>query len=208
MHRKRVFRLICTTHATVLDPSALDDDQVVVVYYLQLSEKRNRSQLSPHYSAKEKISIQRLRDFAKLVSKEKWFAVQQFNYEFSLLGLRCGIFDWTRIARTSNVETTLGCHDLNQPYQKGGIVVGSRGYRIHQGNSLNRPTDLQLSDEDIFYLDDDGIAEEELTRRNGNEWQMNLLRRYCGLYDEKPMIVCLHNVTRCKSLTTARTWTM
>jgi hypothetical protein len=65
MHRKRVFRLICTTHATVLDPSALDDDQVVVVYYLQLSEKRNRSQLFHIIRQKRKY---RSRDWETLPS--------------------------------------------------------------------------------------------------------------------------------------------
>jgi putative AlgH/UPF0301 family transcriptional regulator len=91
---------------------------------------------------------------------------------------------------------------LNQPYSQSVVLLlDHEDTEFTKGILLNRPTDLQLSDEDIFYLDDDGIAEEESdTPNETNEWQMNFGGDIAGLYDEKPMIVCLHNVTRCKSL--------
>jgi putative AlgH/UPF0301 family transcriptional regulator len=102
----------------------------------------------------------------------------------------------------SNVETTLGCHDLNQPYFHKAVVLllDHDDTEFTKGILLNRPTDLQLSDEDIFYLDDDGIPEEETDTDESNLWHMNFGGDIAGLYDEKPMIVCLHNVTRKNSL--------
>jgi putative AlgH/UPF0301 family transcriptional regulator len=170
--------------------------------------KRNRYQLSPLlFANRENIDPDNddWRDFrAKLVSKENNGSdnvtptanTSGWAYDAGYLIERGSLV-------ISNVETTLGCHDLNQPYFHKAVVLllDHEDTEFTKGILLNRPTDLQLSDEDIFYLDDDGIPEEETdTPHETNSWQMNFGGDIAGLYDEKPMIVCLHNVTRCKSL--------
>jgi putative AlgH/UPF0301 family transcriptional regulator len=169
--------------------------------------KRSRSQPSPLLFAKpENVDpdTDDWRDFrAKLVSKESNLSPDNLTptasnssgwaYDAGYLIERGSLV-------ISNVETTLGCHDLNQPYFHKAVVLllDHDDTEFTKGILLNRPTDLQLSDEDIFYLDDDG-TEEEADTHEPNTWQMNFGGDIAGLYDEKPMIVCLHNVTRYKA---------
>ena len=109
----------------------------------------------------------------------------------------------------SRVEGALGCHDLRQPYFHKCVVlltehsaeVGTRGI------VLNRPSNLVLSDLDIIYLDDeDDGGEDSLSlldlnevgatdTRRKNEWPMWFGGDISGLFDETPMIVCLHNIS-------------
>jgi putative AlgH/UPF0301 family transcriptional regulator len=171
--------------------------------------KRNRPQLSPLlFAQKENINpdTDDWRDFrAKLVSRENNLSPDNLTPTANSSGWAydAGYLIERGSLIISNVETTLGCHDLNQPYFHKAVVLllDHDDAEFTKGILLNRPTGLQLSDEDIFYLDDDGIPEEEAnTPHETNVWQMHFGGDIAGLYDEKPMIVCLHNVTRCKSL--------
>jgi hypothetical protein len=57
----------------------------------------------------------------------------------------------------SCVESTLGCHDLNQPYMHKAVIFlleGKDEEGFTKGIILNRPTNLELHDEDIVYLKD------------------------------------------------------
>lgn len=121
----------------------------------------------------------------------------------------------------SQVEDTLGCHDLNQPYLHKAVVLvldhycnnnneKERDDYFTKGILLNRPTDLVLSDEDIVYVDDQGnqlhnqpqLGQQEgdsnaglsTTINSNNKWPIYFGGDLAGLFDEQeqPMIVCLH----------------
>jgi len=98
----------------------------------------------------------------------------------------------------SKVEDSLGCHDLRQPYFAKCVVLLLEHDEsdFTQGIILNRPSNLNLKDQDIVYQDDDGnpvFAEDEEERNNNNSWRMFYGGDISGLYDESPLIVCLHN---------------
>jgi putative AlgH/UPF0301 family transcriptional regulator len=109
----------------------------------------------------------------------------------------------------SEVESSLGCHDLNQPYLHKAVVLllEHDDDKYTKGVLLNRQTDLILADDDIIYLnengepmednDDDEEEEEEESENddlNKNRWRMNFGGDLAGLYDENPAIVCLHSL--------------
>jgi putative AlgH/UPF0301 family transcriptional regulator len=70
-----------------------------------------------------------------------------------------------------------------------------------QGIILNRPSNLQLNDQDIVYLDDEGNVlkgtdqENNKSKEEGASWRMFFGGDIADLYDENPQIVCLHNLT-------------
>ncbi|CAJ1934529.1 unnamed protein product [Cylindrotheca closterium] len=109
----------------------------------------------------------------------------------------------------SRVEDSLGCHDLRQPYFAKCVVllVEHEENEFTQGIVLNRPSNLNLKDQDIVYYgddgeqvfeDDDGDDDDE---HNGSgtdtSWRMFFGGDIAGLHDEfeNPLIVCLHNDT-------------
>jgi putative AlgH/UPF0301 family transcriptional regulator len=109
----------------------------------------------------------------------------------------------------SEVESSLGCHDLNQPYLHKAVVLllEHDDDKYTKGVLLNRQTDLILADDDIIYLNENGEPiedadeeeeeEEDLSENdpNKNRWRMNFGGDLAGLYDENPAIVCLHSLT-------------
>eukprot|EP00980_Cylindrotheca_fusiformis_P014002 scaffold3653_cov124-Cylindrotheca_fusiformis.AAC.5 len=103
----------------------------------------------------------------------------------------------------SRVEDSLGCHDLRQPYfAKCVVLIVDNDDGFTQGIILNRPSNVKLNDEDIVYVDDDGERlfqpDLEYSDEGGegiNAWRMFFGGDIAGLYDEDPLIVCLHNNT-------------
>jgi putative AlgH/UPF0301 family transcriptional regulator len=114
----------------------------------------------------------------------------------------------------SRVESSLGCHDLRQPYFMKCVVliVEHDENEFTQGIILNRPSNLQLGDQDIVYLDDEGsLLLEDASNscddtsttttaattkdEDSHPWRMFFGGDIAGLYDEEPLIVCLHNLT-------------
>ena len=112
----------------------------------------------------------------------------------------------------SRVESSLGCHDLRQPYfGKCVILIVEHTPEFTQGIILNRPSNIMLNDNDIIYDLDDGddggsgdgddpadfndllCATDE---SNGCSWSMSFGGDISSIYDsENPLIVCLHNLT-------------
>lgn len=112
----------------------------------------------------------------------------------------------------SRVESSLGCHDLRQPYFcKCVILIVDHDEDFTQGIILNRPSNLDLNDQDIMYVDDEGnpLIDETIDHDdddtndksdstidpNGNSWRMFFGGDIADLYDANPMITCLHNLT-------------
>jgi putative AlgH/UPF0301 family transcriptional regulator len=109
-----------------------------------------------------------------------------------------GFFIETGSIVLSKVESTLGCHDLQQPYfHKCAVLVLEHDEDFTKGIILNRPTNLVLKDEDIEYQDDDAILgmESNETIENNNTWSMMFGGDIAGLYDDEPTILCLHSIT-------------
>jgi len=119
----------------------------------------------------------------------------------------------------SRVESSLGCHDLRQPYfHKCAILVLEHDECSTKGIILNRPSNLICSDADILLLeeeqaddDDDDEEEEEedddkvLLEKDekylgddpnpnpNNAWPMNFGGDIGGLFSEEPRVVVLHS---------------
>eukprot|EP00591_Stephanopyxis_turris_P004031 CAMPEP_0195509260 /NCGR_PEP_ID=MMETSP0794_2-20130614/2243_1 /TAXON_ID=515487 /ORGANISM="Stephanopyxis turris, Strain CCMP 815" /LENGTH=650 /DNA_ID=CAMNT_0040636429 /DNA_START=89 /DNA_END=2041 /DNA_ORIENTATION=- len=104
----------------------------------------------------------------------------------------------------SRVESTLGCHDLRQPYFHKCVVLildHDEG-EFTKGIVLNRPLNVDVTDDDIIYLDDDGIPEKlrPKSKNSSNNtttktWRMNFGGEIAGFYDDNPMIACIHSIT-------------
>jgi putative AlgH/UPF0301 family transcriptional regulator len=91
------------------------------------------------------------------------------------------------------VESSLGCHDLGQPYfHKSAVLIIDHNDEITKGIILNRPSNLILEDEDIVYLDDEGNG--DANEGSNNTWPMRYGGDVAGLFDENPEVVCLHSV--------------
>lgn len=93
----------------------------------------------------------------------------------------------------SRVEDSLGCHDLRQPYfAKCVVLIVEHDTEFTQGIILNRPSNIKMDDDDIVYVDDGGDRIFSSDDTN-NKWRMSFGGDLAGLYDEEPLIVCLHN---------------
>jgi putative AlgH/UPF0301 family transcriptional regulator len=91
------------------------------------------------------------------------------------------------------VESSLGCHDLGQPYfHKAVVLIIDHDDEFTKGIILNRPSNLILKDEDIFCLDAEG--NQDAIEVSNNTWPMRYGGDVSGLFDENPEVVCLHSV--------------
>uniref|UniRef100_A0A7S3DWK4 Uncharacterized protein n=1 Tax=Entomoneis paludosa TaxID=265537 RepID=A0A7S3DWK4_9STRA len=106
----------------------------------------------------------------------------------------------------SRVESSLGCHDLRQPYFAKCVILiidhddTNSEEAFTQGIILNRPSNLQLQNQDIVYVDEEGNPlfeqdENEDDDKSDMSWNMFFGGDIAGLYDANPMISCLHNIT-------------
>jgi putative AlgH/UPF0301 family transcriptional regulator len=108
----------------------------------------------------------------------------------------------------SRVESSLGCHDLQQPYFcKCVVLIVEHEDEFTQGIILNRPSNLDLNDQDIMYFDDekspliiDSDKDSDHDHDDEKEEDNNSLPMFfggdiAGLDDEDPLILCLHNLT-------------
>jgi putative AlgH/UPF0301 family transcriptional regulator len=132
---------------------------------------------------------------AKLVMNETASRDQSWAYDSGLLVEKGSIV-------VSRVEYSLGCHDLRQPYFcKCVILIVEHDEEFTQGVILNRP-----DDQDIVYLDDEGsplldegstfdAMDREINEKCESSWTMFYGGDLAGIYDENPLIVCLHNLT-------------
>jgi putative transcriptional regulator len=102
----------------------------------------------------------------------------------------------------SRVEDSLGCHDLRQPYfAKCVVLIVEHDKDFTQGIILNRPSNLNLDDQDIVYSDDKGEHlfpkdyDDDEASESFNLWRMFFGGDIADLYEENPLILCLHNHT-------------
>ena len=101
----------------------------------------------------------------------------------------------------SQVEDSLGCHDLNQPYLHKAVVLvlDHDPLEFTQGVVLNRPTDLILTDHDILYdgetvVENDDSGSHNHTDSTPNAWPVQFGGDLAGLFDDsrQAMILCLY----------------
>uniref|UniRef100_A0A7S4A9F4 Uncharacterized protein n=1 Tax=Pseudo-nitzschia australis TaxID=44445 RepID=A0A7S4A9F4_9STRA len=113
----------------------------------------------------------------------------------------------------SRVESSLGCHDLRQPYfHKAVILVLDHDPEdFTQGVLLNRASDLTLDDGDIVYMDvDDGVddgdfedammtastfVKDNSTPPLPSAWRIHFGGDIGGWYEEMPQLLCIHRVS-------------
>jgi putative transcriptional regulator len=99
----------------------------------------------------------------------------------------------------SRVEDSLGCHDLRQPYfAKCVVLIVEHNQEFTQGIILNRPSNLNFESQDLIYFDDEG-DQKHYDDDEASE-SFNLCRMFFGgdiadLYEEDPLLLCLHNHT-------------
>ena len=93
------------------------------------------------------------------------------------------------------VESSLGCHDLGQPYfHKSAVLIINHDDEFTKGIILNRPSNLILKDGDFAFLVDEEGNGDANEGSNNNTWPMGYGGDRSGLFDENPEIVCLHSV--------------
>jgi putative AlgH/UPF0301 family transcriptional regulator len=123
---------------------------------------------------------------AKLVLNETGQLTESWAYDAGLTIEKGSIV-------LGRVESSLGCHDLRQPYfHKSAILIIDHDDEFTKGIILNRPSNLILKDGDIVYLDEEGNR--DATEGSNNTWPMRYGGDMSGLFDESPEIVCLHSV--------------
>lgn len=101
------------------------------------------------------------------------------------------------------MEDALGCHDLRQPYFcKCVVLIVEHDSEFTQGIILNRPSNLNFNDQEIIYLDDDGTEifpsqqdTEQDEHVDEKSWRMFFGGDIANVYEDNPLIVCLHNNT-------------
>ena len=93
----------------------------------------------------------------------------------------------------SKVESSLGCHDLRQPYFHKAIVLvlDHDPDDFTQGVLLNRASDLILDGKDILYVDD---GESDDTQASSTSWRIHFGGDIGGWYEENPQLLCLHGI--------------
>jgi putative AlgH/UPF0301 family transcriptional regulator len=104
----------------------------------------------------------------------------------------------------SRVESTLGCHDLRQPYfHKCAVLVLEHDEDSTRGIILNRPSNLVCTDGDILLLEED--VEDQFSidpdlptasSSSNSTWPMNFGGDISGLFSEEPMLVALHSLAK------------
>ena len=112
----------------------------------------------------------------------------------------------------SRVESSLGCHDLRQPYfHKCAVLVLEHDEDSTRGIILNRPSNLICSDGDILLLEDYNEDEDEdddeqsLAPNPENVWPMSFGGDIAGLFSDEPMIAALHSMNKDNDSAAART---
>lgn len=103
----------------------------------------------------------------------------------------------------SRVETSLGCHDLRQPYFHKAVVLvlDHDPDDFTQGILLNRVSDLVLDDRDIVYVDEDNDGDETeiASQQNGGDksigWKIHFGGDIGGWYEPVPQLLCLHGIS-------------
>jgi putative transcriptional regulator len=91
------------------------------------------------------------------------------------------------------VESSLGCHDLRQPYfHKSAVLIIDHDDEFTRGIILNRRSNLILKDGDMVHLDEEGNR--DVNEGSNNTWPMRYGGDMSGLFDENPEVVCLHSV--------------
>ena len=107
----------------------------------------------------------------------------------------------------SRVESSLGCHDLRQPYfHKCAVLVLEHDEDSTRGIILNRPSNLICSDGDILLLEEDDDDDEQRVDPNPeNAWPMSFGGDIAGLFSDEPMIVALHSMNKDNDSAAART---
>lgn len=96
----------------------------------------------------------------------------------------------------SRVESSLGCHDLRQPYFHKAIVLvlDHDPNDFTQGVLLNRASDLVLQSSDIVYVDDDDDDDDERPSPPSSSWRIHFGGDIGGWYEEDPQLLCLHGI--------------
>jgi putative AlgH/UPF0301 family transcriptional regulator len=98
----------------------------------------------------------------------------------------------------SRVESSLGCHDLRQPYLHKAVVLilDHEPEDFTQGVLLNRASDLILKDKDIVYQDDGVNKEDEpsSTSSVSSSWNVHFGGDIASWYEEDPQLLCLHTI--------------
>ncbi|VEU44289.1 unnamed protein product [Pseudo-nitzschia multistriata] len=107
----------------------------------------------------------------------------------------------------SRVESSLGCHDLRQPYfHKAVILILDHDPNdFTQGVLLNRASDLTLDDRDIVCMDgdcdsdDDGdgndALKEDPVSAFSSTWRIHFGGDIGGWYEEVPQLLCVHMIS-------------
>lgn len=95
----------------------------------------------------------------------------------------------------SRVESSLGCHDLRQPYfHKCAVLVLEHDEDSTRGIILNRPSNLVCSDADLLLLEEEDDDDTASIPNPDNSWQLNFGGDISGLFSDEPMIVALHSL--------------
>ena len=110
----------------------------------------------------------------------------------------------------SRVESSLGCHDLRQPYFHKAVVLvlDHDPDDFTQGVLLNRASDLVLDGRDIVYTDTNEHNNNNDTNDNDNNdndndndndtdssWRIHFGGDIGGWYEEDPQLLCLHGIS-------------
>ena len=111
----------------------------------------------------------------------------------------------------SRVESSLGCHDLRQPYfHKAVVLILDHDVNdFTQGVLLNRASDLTLRDDDIIINDsddDDDDNEEDFviesttsptttSSSTSSSWKIHFGGDIGGWFEDDPNFVCLHTMS-------------
>ena len=75
----------------------------------------------------------------------------------------------------SKVESSLGCHDLRQPYFHKAVVLvlDHDPDDFTQGVLLNRASDLILESSDILYIDNDEDNNQSSSSQASSSWKIH-----------------------------------
>jgi putative AlgH/UPF0301 family transcriptional regulator len=94
----------------------------------------------------------------------------------------------------SRVESSLGCHDLRQPYMHKAVVLvlDHDPDDFTQGVILNRASDLTLNDRDIVYVDDDDSVQKPL---KDVSWKVHFGGDIASWYEDVPQLLCVHGIS-------------
>ena len=98
----------------------------------------------------------------------------------------------------SRVETSLGCHDLRQPYFHKAVVLvlDHDPDDFTQGVLLNRASDLILESSDILYVDnDEDDNQSPKPPQPSSSWKIHFGGDIGGWYEEDPQLLCLHGIS-------------